>query len=145
MPAQQLGTDLEKQPVTPVNRPESGTYGEKAELNALQKALPQAEGTGGPAGPGAATTAAPSGPGTPVTSPRSNRDARNLPGVPAPMLRPSDRPNEPVWTPRNPPGSPGPVNAAQRRLALLDVLANSPDVSDETREWAALVIRILTT
>jgi hypothetical protein len=32
------------------------------------------------------------------------------------------------------------VNAAQRNLAILDMLSQSEEVSDETREWAQLVL-----
>ncbi|RMF61177.1 MAG: hypothetical protein D6746_05895, partial [Bacteroidetes bacterium] len=73
-----------------VNQPDSGTFGDKTELQRLQQALPQ---TQKPAGP--AQRPAPVDP-QPVSSVRSNRPSE-VPGIPAPvLLRPSDRPDVPV-------------------------------------------------
>ncbi|RMF62345.1 MAG: hypothetical protein D6746_04175, partial [Bacteroidetes bacterium] len=79
----------------------------------------------------------------PVSSVRSNRPSE-VPGIPAPvLLQPSDRPDVPVSAPLVSGAVSAPLTGAQKRLAILDVLANSPDVSDATREWAKMMIRIL--
>lgn len=124
-----------------VNSPASGTYGEKADLSRLQQQLP-APTPGGTAGP--ATPSLPSVSQTPVRpqSPAAP-GASAPPGVPAALLAPTNRPYEPVTTP--PPGGmvPGAVSADQRRIQTLSMLAENPNVSDSTREWAGLLLRAL--
>jgi hypothetical protein len=70
-----------------------------------------------------------------------------VPGVPGILQRPSERPGEPVWTPPAEAGTFGPtatnLSAAQQRIAALDALRRSPEVSPETREWASVVLATL--
>ena len=67
-------------------------------------------------------------------------------GVPDVLMRPSSMPDVPSSTPLQP-GGPAAVQAsataAQRRLAVLSALSESDTVSDETREWAADVLKKL--
>ena len=138
-----MAADLEKQPTadTRVNKPQSGTYGEKADLARLQQSLPPMtpqEG-GGPAGPAVSPSAAglPGQPGRPKGGPS---------GVPPGILAPSTQPNVPLATPLAGPAQPGgaPQNAQEARIGLLQALAKAQDVSEETREWAQAVLELLT-
>lgn len=142
--------DIEKTPTqnTSVNKPESGTYGEKAELANLRRSLPEmqppSEGPSAPGGmtPGGMTPGAPpterSAPmGRPKTGPRM---------LPGPILNPTSQPDVPLDQPRVPPAPPIPQKqsaADQQRLAILDALSTHPEVSEETREWAQLVLEAL--
>lgn len=133
--------ELEKTPMadTSVNRPESGTYGEKADLAQLRQSLPPmgapgAEGTG--AAPPAPT--GPAGPGPGARRPPQSGQG----GIPAALLAPTDRPDVPLGQPLAPGGVQMPPRAQaadQQRLAILDALTTHPDVSEETRDWAKLV------
>lgn len=126
-----------------VNKPASGTYGEKADVARLKEQLPEAgkpaqggSPTGGPP-PVRPSTSLPGGkPGRPPTAP---------PGVPTAVLHPSDRPGVPLSQPLTAPTPPlgGAETAQQARIALLDALASDPTVSDETREWARIVLEML--
>jgi hypothetical protein len=139
-----MATELEKQPTadTRVNKPGSGTYGEKADLARLKQQLPpmkpQQEG-GGPAGPAVnpPTVGLPGQPGRPSGGPA---------GVPAGILAPTSLPNVPLGTPLQQGGAPGgqSQNAQEARIGLLQQLANSQDVSEETRDWAKAVLALLT-
>lgn len=119
-----------------INRPDSGVYGEKAAQSRLEAQLPGPIAPSGPGGPGA--PAMPTPPmGAPAPAPS---------GVPASLLRPTDRPDVPASTPL----ATAPVNPVaaaqsgrQRRLAVLDAIANSPTVSAETKEWAQLNLKKL--
>ena len=133
--------DIEKTPTQnqSVNKPESGTYGEKADLANLKSALP-------PMGdPATAPGPAPMAPGTPQSE-RSGPMGRPKNGprlLPGPILNPSDRPDVPLDQPRVSPAPPVPpkqVAGYQQRLAILDALSTHPEVSEETREWAKLVL-----
>lgn len=135
--------DLEKTPTgdVAVNEPEGGTYGEKAELNRLQAALPP---MGGPAAQGGGRAA----PQLPGPSPAGGGGGplgrpKNAPaGVPQSLLSPTQRPNVPVGAPlgrQAPPTPPRAQAADQQRLMILDALTTHPDVSPETKEWAVLV------
>jgi hypothetical protein len=115
-----------------VGKPASGTYGEKAELQRLEAQLPGSE----PSAPVPQETApvpgVPSGPAVPAPPP----------GLPRGLTLPTRRPDVPAATPLQ--GGPvdpyaGAVDARQRRLALLDMLTQHPDVSPELREWAETV------
>lgn len=136
-----MEAELEKQP-NPVNTPTSGTYGEKAALDSLKQALPPMQ-EKAPATPPAG--GAPSGP--PITpTPAPGQQAPQAPtGVPDVLLAPTGRPMEPVSGPiAEPQQFPGSQQtAAQERLEMLINLANSPRVSDETREWAQLYVESL--
>ena len=66
-------------------------------------------------------------------------------GLPPALLRPTSQPNVPVSTPLGPPqqaADPG-LSGRQRRMQVLDVLANDPNVSETTREWATTVMNHL--
>ena len=133
--------EIEKTPTsdTSVNEPESGTYGEKADLNRLRQSLPP---MGPPPGaPGAAKPIPTPGPGTSPTS-RPGRPPEGPPGVPAALMAPSSRPGVPLSQPPRPAGPIRPPRAQaadQQRLMILDALTTHPDVSEETREWAKRV------
>ena len=144
MAARQLATDVEKTEIgNPANQPASGTYGDKAELDRLEASMPPPT-EGSPNDPNAAQ-AIPEVDGSQVRNARSNREAQGMPGLPAPILAKTNRPNTPAGeTPLRGASEAATVTPRQQRLALLDMLANSPEVSEETREWAQLVIRILT-
>lgn len=62
-------------------------------------------------------------------------------GLPQGMFGPTQRPNVPVSSPLEARGGPmaGAVTPSQKNLAILDVLIQTPGVSDEAREWAELV------
>ena len=125
--------EIEKTPTadTSVNSPESGTYGEKADLNRLRQALPPM-GPPGSEGTGAAAPAPTPG----------RRPGPSSPGIPDALLAPTDRPDVPLGQPLAPGGVQMPPRAQaadQQRLAILDALTTHPDVSEETREWAKLV------
>ena len=140
--------DLEKLPQdTQVNKPSSGTYGEKAEVDRLKQSLPSTAAGGGP-GPGGPAPQTPRSGGRPIPGAADPTVAGGAPtpstppGVPPLLARPTDYPGRPVGTPASPtpqPGMAGAVDPAQQRLALLDALVRSPSVSEETREWATLV------
>lgn len=141
----EFASDIEKIPTgQQVSRPASGAYGERAAVEQLKSQLPASgAGAGGPAGPGGPALP-PLNPPTPTAPSYVPPASGNLPpGVPAPLAAPTNRPYEPVNTPVGGPPMAAPLTDAQRRIQLLDVLANSPSVSDETREWARLVLRSL--
>lgn len=113
-----------------MNKPESGTYGEQTELAALQQALPAQ-----PASPQPQMQPVPSTTGGGVSAPPS--------GLPRGLTAPTTRPDVPASTPLGPPQPTDPyagaVDARQRRLRLLDILSQSPDSSEEIREWASIL------
>lgn len=131
-----------------VNKPDSGTYGEGAALQNLKQSLP----TPGPTAPGGPQAPPPISPNPAQVAPpnpggRPPTGAAAPPGIPSAVLGPTQQPNVPVSTPLGTP-QPNPVqsavNAQQQRLALLDQLASNPQVSDDTRQWAQQVIKLLT-
>jgi len=131
-----VSEEIEKTPTgdTAINKPESGTYGEKAELNRLKQSLPPMDGQGQqPQGPapmpdrGGATPPRPTG--RPVKGPSD---------LPSGIMQPAGGdPSRPLSAPAQMPQRP--AAADQQRLAILDALSTHPDVSQETREWAELV------
>lgn len=129
-------TDVSKMPMPAggnVNSPASGSYGEGAALERLKRDLPS---TASPA-PSAQNPTSPM-PTPPVGAGVSNAPS---PGVPAAILAPTSRPDVPVSTPLNPGAlTPVQMSGAQRRIAILDTLANSPNVAESTREWAKLAL-----
>lgn len=132
-------TDINKLPMPGggVNTPASGTYGEKASLERLIGQLPTAPSGGGQSGPT---------PVSPMQSPAGGRPPMSPPaGVPSVMMSPTQRPDVPGSTPlaMPAPGVSAPQTGRQRRMAVLDALANNPDVSDQTREWASVLIETL--
>ena len=124
-----------------VNKPESGTYGERAEVDRLKKELPSTQGPGGPPG------------GAPVperATPTTNKPPTSLgpePGEAGPAGLPNVLMHQGSGnlTPQLPPEQrpPGAANLSQARIALLDALSSSQDVSTETREWAQIVLEML--
>ena len=141
-----MAAEISKTPTrdASVNKPSSGTYGEKADLNRLKQALPDSgarpgAGPAGPSpmgGPGVGGLAGPEGRPPGMTPP---------PGVPGALMHPTDRPNQPLSTPRVGAGPPmgGASSAQEARLVVLQSLAESDTVSDATREWAANVLEML--
>lgn len=131
--------EVEKLPTNqaPVNQPASGTYGEKAALQGLKSALP-----GVAASPGQGPSAPPQVSDQPVTPARSSRSSA-IPGVPGPILKPSTQPSVDVAAPPTPAAEMPMMTGAQRRMQILDQLANSPEVSEVTREWAQRVLNVL--
>lgn len=128
---------LEKNPTagTSVNKPESGTYGEGAAESQLRSDLPPMDRVGMGAatgGPSPMPQPSPQLPGSP-----GGRPVNAPGGVPPAILAPGDAP-APANTPNAPMSSP-----QATRLALLEQLAVSPEVSDQTREWAQMVLEAL--
>lgn len=112
-------------------KPASGSYGDGASLDRLKASLPGAESSSAPSVRNLPPVA---GPPPGATAPQGAQ------GLPAGLTRPTSMPDVPVSTPlMAPPQNPvaGAADARQQRLLLLDQIANSPSVSDETREWAA--------
>jgi len=135
--------DIEKTPTqnTSVNKPESGTYGEKADVAALKSALPpmatpEAQGVGGGPGP-LPDRGMPQKEGRPTEGPAL---------LPQGMMAPTQRPGVPLSQAPAPGPAPMPPKQQagdQQRLAILDALTTHPEVSEETREWAKLVMESL--
>jgi len=136
-------TSLDKTPTQnmSLNKPAGGTYGEKAEVDRLKKELPT---SGGPMGPGGPQQAPP--------QPRP-RAARPVPasiapptpagptGVPDALMHPGSRPMS-TGQPDGP-AQPAVANISQARIALLDSLHSSQEVSPETREWAGIMLEMM--
>lgn len=133
-------TDIAQQPQNPggnVNQPASGTYGEQQSLLNLQQSLPAMA----PQQQGA--------PNLPAINPTPMRSTREgaaapstVPGIPDVLNHPTQQPNVPASTPLAP--TPQlPVTPMQSRMAIVDALAQSPNVSPETREWAQMIRRRL--
>lgn len=130
---------------TSVNKPASGTYGEKAQVERLRQALPTAPSApGGPGGP------------TPMQAPPGGRPLPNAPGRPSSSTMPpnvpevlahrTERPNVPMSTPLMGPTQSNVASAEsakQARVAMLMALKDSPEVSETTREWAAALLQAL--
>ena len=128
---------IEKTPTagTSVNQPESGTYGEKAAESQLRANLPpmDREGMGGATGgPSPMPQPSPQVPGLP-----GGRPAQAPGRVPPAILGPGDAP-APANTPSAPMSSP---EAA--RLSLIEQLSQSPEVSEQTRQWAKILLEAL--
>lgn len=144
--AEVVPNTVEKTPTADgsVNKPASGTYGEKAELDRLKQALPT--GQTAPGGPGGPTPL--QGP-QPGPMPQDNGRPPNStmpPGVPGALGHPTDRPNVPQSQRLQGPGV-NPVTQAESardaRVATLMALTQSPSVSDATREWAQMVLEMI--
>lgn len=134
--------------VPSVSQPSSGTYGEKTDLNNLQKSLPVGNvGNPSPVKPplppvgqqGAKLEPSPEGrPTTGVALP---------PGLPGVLAGPTQQPSTPVNTPLQPGQSTAPQpsgNQQSDRMSLLYTLTTHPGVSQDTREWAQNVLNVLT-
>ncbi len=135
--------DIEKTPTqnTSVNKPESGTYGEKADVANLKASLPpmaapEQQGVGGTPGP-LPTRGMPQKEGRPAEGPAM---------LPQGVMAPTQRPGVPISQPMDQGAAPMPPKqqaADQQRLSILDALTTHPEVSEETREWAKLVMEAL--
>jgi hypothetical protein len=123
---------IEQQPAGGgVNKPASGTYGEKASVDRLKQELPSTGSQPQPVQP------APSAAGGGLAAPAAPSS------LPKGLVAPSVRPGVPVSTPlAGAAGAVDPfagaVDARQRRLRYLDLLAQQAD-SPEVREWAEIV------
>ena len=123
-----------------LNKPEGGTYGEKAEVDRLKKELPSGRGPGGPqqAPEPERSVATPNKP----VSGMPTSQAGGPSGLPDVLAQPSMTPGQ--VSPRSPMArGAGAQDISQARLALLDSLSNSQDVSKETREWAKIVLEMM--
>lgn len=142
-----MTTEIEKTPTADVsvNKPASGTYGEKAELGRLKQQLPDsgARPQGGP--PGAAPMGGPGSGGLSQGEPGRPGGPTAPPGVPQALMHESERPNVPLNTPLQREGPPmaGAQSAQEARLVVLQALSESDEVSDATREWARGVLEML--
>lgn len=119
-----------------VMKPASGSYGDVAENDRLKKSLQVPEGTGSPGAPQPSPV--------PGGGPSGMPPAPAAPGtVPNILMGPTTQPDVPVSRPLDmaggAPSTSAAVNAAQKRLQLLDFLATSEEVSAETRQWAETV------
>lgn len=133
-------SDIPEKLASAVNKPESGTYGEKADLQRLRSQVPTSGST-----PPQQQRPLPSISDRPVRPmPVPSRESI-VPGLPDVLVEPSNREWEPLAT--MPMGAPRQLTmtAQQLRLMKLDALANSPEVSPETREWARMLKRVLET
>lgn len=130
--------DIEKTPTanTSVNKPESGTYGERAALDELRASLPPMEGQLPGVGEGPSPMPSPS----PSLPPGAGGRPQRLPaGVPGVILA-----GDPGAVGAPAPTAPQPtVDPQSARLMLLQALATSPEVSEATREWAQLILEAL--
>lgn len=126
------------------NLPDSGVYGEAADLNRLKKSLPASRAVVGQ--PEQSAPPMPQQSPFPQAQPMGRPDtgAAAPPGIPSVILHPSDRPEVPMTGTAMPtPQPPTPSAPDQARLAMLQMLSQSPDVSVDTRQWAQEVLRIL--
>jgi hypothetical protein len=121
--------NVQQLPTNSVSEPASGTYGEKAASARLEQALPLApQGQSSPQGPAPAQAAAP-GPG-PAGPPPTSADIL----LQGPTTQPEISPNTPLAA------MPAPMQAQtpeQAMLAKLELLANDPGVSKDTKVWAS--------
>lgn len=141
MPDRPVPTELEKTPTSDisVNKPESGTYGEKVDLSRLRQSLPP---MGPPGSDGTAAAAPPAGVRPGELNRPTGRPKNGPSGVPGSLLSPTQRPGVPLDQPlaRAPAPQPPRAQAAnEQRLLILDQLTSHPEVSSDTREWARLV------
>jgi len=133
--------EIEKRPL-PIGKPSSGTYGEKKELDDLKGALPPMNPQGAPSGTGPAPMPQPS-PNLPAAP--GGRPVNAPKGVPSALMGKTSDPSMPVNTPLSgpAPAQPGAQSGQEARIALLQSLATSDQVSDETRSWAQAVLDMI--
>ena len=127
-----------------VNKPPSGTYGEKAAAAGLAKQLPFGGGGQNTAPPAPPPVSAQ--PMAPDQGPMGRPPGQAVPGLSSVLTGPTTQPQVPVSTPlAQPPVNP--MSQAQdpqhARIILLDQLSQSPQVSEETRTWAKHVLELL--
>lgn len=107
-----------------VSKPSSGSYGDVKSLDDLRAALP-----------GSQSSEPREMSATPTSLPEAPRPSAPA-GLPPGLLAPSRQPDVPVSQPMSMPAGPPVGSPQEKRIALLDSLAKSPNVSAETREWA---------
>lgn len=118
-------------------KPKSGTYGDVADTERLKQQLSM-PGQPGPGGPPQQNTpqqapGLPSGRSVPSSAPGT---------VPDLLMRPTQNPDTPASTPLERPAQPAQSPAGrQATRQALEALANNPDVSEASREWAKLVLK----
>ena len=110
-----------------VSAPESGSYGEAVEIERLRRDLPDMT---APAAPQPASLPS-------VPPPATERPSS---GLPPGLIAPSRQPDIDVSTPLTQRSSPILETSTQRNVAMLETLAASQTVSQETRQWAQLVL-----
>ena len=137
--------ELEKTPMadTSVNKPVSGTYGEKAALDRLQQQFP----TEGAPSPEGAAPLTPS-PGRPFQGGSPGRPPNAPAGVPDVLMGPTNTNtplNTPLVRPSETPAGPlgGSGTLSEARIALLQSLASDPEVSTDTQVWAKWLLEVL--
>jgi hypothetical protein len=136
--------DIGAVPTQGVNKPASGTYGEKTALNNLQASLPTKEGAGagGPQPPPVSSAPVRVAGGGPEGRPKTA--AALPPGVPSALAAPTQQPGVPVGTPLDMGQTAAPVgNSIEQSMLILQNLASSPAVSADTREWAQMTIELI--
>ena len=136
--------EIEKTPTSDVsvNKPESGTYGEKADLSRLKQSLPPM-GIPGVEGTGAVAPAPTSGMKPPQTMGRPTGGPSEVPNV---LMAPTQRPDVPLNQSPAPAPAPLPPKALaanQQRMAVLEALSTHDEISEETKEWAKEVLEFL--
>lgn len=105
--------------------PASGTYGEGAALARLEAALP-----GSDASQSQATEPLPPMSGKPP------QQQASVPGLPKGLLAPTRQPDVPVSTPLPQANDILVGSGPEKRIALLEALVASPELSQETKEFA---------
>jgi len=127
---------IEKSPTADVsvNQPESGTFGEKADVQKLKDSLPPL-GPGQGGAPGLEPSPMPQ-PGGGLPAQAGGRPPGAPDGVPSVLL--GGEPPSAVEEPNAPSANP---QAA--RISLLEQLVSSEEVSETTREWARLILDAL--
>lgn len=139
--------DISQQPSLTTSQPASGTYGEKAADARLASALPKAPQSPIQTPPGSiGQPIPPAPPGQSPVLPGAGSSGPGAGPLPAGLFAPTGQPGTPVSTPlAGPPPNPAAMaqNGQQQRMAQLQALAASPDVSQDTKDWANLVIRHL--
>ena len=127
-------TDL--QSALPLNAPQGLPYGDRQKLIQAQRAVPMAPAPAPSPGPPGQSAPPAGGPGVPPAGP--------VPGARGPLLRPTERPDEPVTA--GLPTGPGPGPEALGPLSrpgggstvagLLQTLASAPNATPEVRALA---------
>jgi hypothetical protein len=118
-----------------VGKPESGTYGEKAQAAQLAADLPSTDAGAAPGGPPQALP--PMGGGMPTPPPPSGAG-----GLPAGITAPTRRPGEAVSTPLSMP-APVAATSSEQQIQTLQMWANDPQRSQMFREWAQIALEKL--
>jgi len=118
-------------------QPSSGSYGSVKSTEQLRSDLDVPAAPPGPS-PMPTPGATPGMPGGSMIPPEDG-------AVPSILMAPTQRPDVPVSTPLLNPTQTAPMapSAAQARLSRLTELIQNPNVSEETQEWARIVLERL--